>query len=589
MRRFYLDALSDVIRPLTNFLNLIRRVFALVAPYGRGKLVLVLVFILGNGIMQVIGVTSIFPFIALAAEPDRITNSRFGSAILSLLPQMEYSTLLIWAGVASVTLLFLSNAVTLAGEIVRNRYGYGLAHFLRTTMLNSFACRPYGYFLQRNSGALLQKLLGDVMHFINGVLLPILEIFSRLVTVWLLLLTVFLIHPTIALGAGTLFGSFYTLTFFFLRHHSYRTGQSLKEANRGIFVTAQQFVQGIKPIMVHGRGQHFIRLFSCHSEAHARLSAWLPIYGHAPRYLIEPVAFGGLVLVVIWMASRGRSFTGILPNLTVMALAGYRMLPSFQLIYGQLTQVNAMQYSVAEVEKEIHPLNPAPGLLAKNVSPHHIRFQKEIQLRNITFSYPSSGKEILENFSLSIPYGSSIGIAGSTGSGKSTLIDLLLGLHDPQKGSISVDGRRLTSDDIPAWRAIIGYVPQDIYLLDATLTENIAFGVSPEDVNQEALRTSARAAQILNVIENDLPQAWSTVVGERGVRLSGGQRQRIGLARALYHKPKLLILDEATSALDMETEAAVMKTVRKLQKSVTTVIVAHRLSTLEHCERIIRM
>jgi ATP-binding cassette, subfamily B, bacterial PglK len=577
---------------LTGFFRLLSRCFALAAPYGRRKLMVVLAVIFANGLFQVIGVTSIFPFFALAAEPDRIRNSRFGSWLLSHLPAMDQNTLLIWAGIVSIALLFLSNAVTLAGEVIRTRYGHGLGHFLRTRLMEALAARPYGYFLERNSGALLQKVVGDVMQFINAVFLPLLESLSRVVTLAFLLLTVFLVQPVIALGAAVLLGGFYGIVFLLLRRRSHLLGEGLQEANLGAIITAQQFLSGIKPALVHGKQKFFIEEFARHSVAQARLHPWMPIYGNGPRYLIEPIAFGGLVAAVIWLAAHGRAFSDILPNLTVMALAGYRMLPSIQILYGQLSQINAMRYTVGEIEAELAEINATAERikLPEQVGePVPLSFEKAIRLENITFNYPGSNRAVLENFSLEVPKNSSIGIIGATGSGKSTLVDIILGLHRPQSGVIRVDDRVLRPEDFRSWRSMIGYVPQDIYLLDASVTANIAFGIPSDEVDQAALREAAEAAQILNFIETELPAQWNTIVGERGARLSGGQRQRIGLARALYHRPQVLVLDEATSALDTKMEAEVIKAINALHGHLTLIIIDHRLSTVERCDSVARL
>jgi ATP-binding cassette subfamily C protein len=505
---------------------------------------------------------------------------------------MDQNTLLIWAGIVSIALLFLSNAVTLAGEVIRTRYGHGLGHFLRTRLMEALSARPYGYFLERNSGALLQKVVGDVIQFINGVFLPLMESLSRIVTLGFLLLTVFLVQPVIALGAAVLLGGFYGVVFLLLRHRSHLLGEGLQEANRGTIITAQQFLGGIKPILVHGKQKFFTDEFARHSFAQARLYPWVPIYGSGPRYLIEPIAFGGLVAAVIWLAAHGRAFSDILPNLTVMALAGYRMLPSIQLLYSQLSQINSMRYTVGEIETELAEIDATSKRI---IAPEHaeqsipLSFEKGIRLENITFNYPGSNRAVLENFSLEIPKNSSIGIIGATGSGKSTLVDIILGLHRPQSGVIRVDDRVLRLEDFGSWRSMIGYVPQDIYLLDASVTANIAFGIPSDEVDQAALREAAEAAQILSFIETELPAKWTTVVGERGVRLSGGQRQRIGLARALYHRPQVLILDEATSALDTATEAEVLKAINALQGTITMIVVAHRLSTIQGCGNICRL
>lgn len=574
---------------LRSFYHLIIDCLTLARPYGRARLTLVLAFILANGFMQVIGVASVFPFFALAADPERIQRSQFGSILLAWLPPMDHSTLLLIAGIAAVVLLFAANAFSLAGDVIRTRYGHGLGHFLRTRMLAGFASRPYAYFLQRNSGALLQKLLGDVGQFIGSVFLPLLEVISRLFSLGLLLLTIFLVHPGIALGAGLVLGGFYALVFLRLRHRARRLGEGLQAANAGTFITAQHFFGGIKPILVHGTADHFIRAFAHHSAAQARLVSWLPLFSNSPRYFIEPIAFGGLVIVILLYLLQGRPFDDILPNLTVIAFAAYRMLPSFQMLYGQITQIQAMRYVIGEIRSEMNLILAAPSSPPPPATTPSLTFHHSLELRAITYQYPQAPVPILRNFSLTIPKNSAIGIVGPSGSGKSTLVDLLLGLHSPQSGQILVDGQPLTPDLLPAWRRLIGYVPQDIYLLDGTITDNIAFGLPPDQVDPAALREAAEAAQIAAYIENELPERWNTRVGERGVRLSGGQRQRLGLARALYHRPQILILDEATSALDTATEAEVIKAIHRLHGKITLIAIAHRLSTLEGCDHIIQL
>jgi ATP-binding cassette subfamily C protein len=309
--------------------------------------------------------------------------------------------------------------------------------------------------------------------------------------------------------------------------------------------------------------------------------------------MIEPVAFGGLVSVVLFRAMEGRPFSDILPNLTVIALAAYRLLPALQLLYTQLVTISANSYTLQKLEDEILRIEEeSESQLSKKTKESQskpVKFDHEITIEKISFRYPGAALPTLGDFSLNIRKNESLGIAGPSGSGKTTLVDILLGLHIPDNGVLSVDGIPLCKENMASWRKMIGYVPQDIYLLDDTIQENIAFGISSEEIDPIALRNAALGAQILGFIEKELPQGFQTTIGERGVRLSGGQRQRIGLARALYHRPQVLILDEATSALDHETEAAVMETIYKLQGTLTIITIAHRLTTLERCDRVIKL
>jgi ATP-binding cassette subfamily C protein len=574
---------------IKSFFKLLYRCYRLAIPYGRMKLFAVLGLILFNGLLQLVGVTSIFPFFALAADPERLRNSKFGSILLGALPVMDNNHLLVVAGCFSILMLLVASISSIASEVIRIRYAYGFCHWLRRRLFESYASRPYGFFLRRNTADLNQKLW-DVLTFIQSVLLPVGEILTRIVMVILLVGTVFLVQPWFALGALVILGGFYLGVFLFIRPRTKNIGATLSQHNIGFGKNSYQFLHGIKTVLVHGRSGYFMDQALTHSAQIGKAQSMIPIYSGGPRYMIEPIAFGGLVTVVIVLALQGRPFSDILPNLSVMALAAYRLLPTLQLLFSQLVTVSANGYTLGQLEDEMFQLEAETAPTTDVAAPsRELSFSKEIKLANLAFSYAEGTAPILEDFSLTISKNESIGIAGPSGSGKSTLVDLILGLHTPQSGAIMIDGVPLSSSNMTSWRRMIGYVPQDIYLLDETIAENIAFGIPLEEIDQTALKSAAEGAQILEFIEKELPCGIQTIVGERGVRLSGGQRQRIGLARALYHKPQILILDEATSALDNQTELAVMETIHRLQGTLTIVTIAHRLSTLERCDRIIYM
>jgi ABC-type multidrug transport system fused ATPase/permease subunit len=542
-----------------------------------------------NGLLQLVGVTSVFPFFALAADPDRIRNSKAGRWILNLFPPMDTDQLLVAAGCFSIGMLVFASVGSILSEVIRIRYAWGFCHWLRSRLLESYEKKPYGFFLRRNSAALAQKLT-DIQTFINSVLLPIGEVLTRLLLVTLLVIGVIFVQPWVALGAVLILGGFYLTVFIWVRPRTRMLGEGFERHNVGFLLNTQQFLHGIKTAMVYGRGRYFMDRAMEHSARLGHVQSMVPIYDNGPRYLIEPIAFGGLVAVVLVMDLQGRPFSDILPNLSVMALAGYRLIPALQLLFSQLVSITIHSYTLLQLEEEMIEIEgdasdiPTTPFPAKPPT-----FKNELRLDGISFSYPGAISPIIRDFSLLIRKNESIGIAGFSGSGKSTLVDLILGLHTPDKGELLLDGEPLSGASMNSWRRMIGYVPQDIYMLDASIEENIAFGVDPAAVDQAALRKAAEGAQILEYIERDLPNGFKTKVGERGVRLSGGQRQRIGLARALYGSPQVLILDEATSALDQETEKAVMETIGHLQGTLTIISIAHRLSTLEHCDRIVRL
>jgi len=575
-----------------NVSDLVRKVYLLARPYGRRKLLLVTGFSFAQGLFQVLGVTSIFPFLALAADPARLRNSQWGGVLLDFAPPMSDSKLLIVAGTFALLMLVLANGMNLAAEYVRTSYAHKFGHWLRTCLLRKITSRPYTDFLQENSAVLVKKVVSDVMNFTTGVLLTLLDSFARIATIVLLVATLFLVHPGIALTATIGLGLFYFAIFKSFAKWRRATSAGLNESNHGIHTEVHQLLGGIKPVKVHRCEEVFLDRFSNHSSRYANFMGWAGIVSNAPRYLVEPLAFGGVVIAVLFYAARGQELNVILPNLGVMALAGYRLLPAIQLLYAQFQTLSIMRYSLDEVFDEFLAAEQTVGKDAETPSGHlscppALSWSNAITLENVEFLYPNSEKPVIRKLNITIRKNRSLGVIGSTGCGKSTLVDLILGLHAPTAGRILVDEIPLGPDNRRAWRGGIGYVPQEIFLIDDTIASNIAFGVLTNQIDHSSLRRAAAAAQILDFIEQDLPDQFNTVVGERGVRLSGGQRQRIGLARALYHQPDLLILDEATSALDSETEDGVMKALADLTGQLTMIVVAHRLRTVEMCDEIL--
>jgi len=575
-----------------NVADLIRRVLFLARPYGRGKLVGVFSLSLAQALFQVIGITSIFPFLAVAADPDRIRRSHFGAQFLNLLPPMENRQLLLVAGIIAIVALLLSNAVNLLSEYARTRYAQNFAHWLRVRLLRRMVSQPYTYFLQRNSGDLLKKVMGDVTNYAGGVLLPLLDTVARVLTAVLLLATLFLVQPVIAISAAVILGGFYAVTFQLLTRKRREVDENLNTHVAGAYREAQQILGGIKPVKVHRAEDHFLARFAGHSSIMARMFARTPVFANSARYFVEPLAFGGLVVAVLVLAARGRDFSDILPNLGVMALAGYRLLPSIQLVYAQLTQVSSMRHAVDKVydefaAAEIDESGPRAISTEPVTSARPLSWNNMITLCDVSYRYPGVVRSAVEGLSIIIPKNSSLGVIGPTGSGKSTLIDLLLGLYFPTAGDILIDGQLLTPAVVPSWQASIGYVPQDIFLMDDTIARNVAFGLPDEKIDPMRLREACAMAQILDFIEAELRHGFDTKVGERGIRLSGGQRQRIGLARALYHRPSLLILDEATSALDVATEAKLLEALRGLSGKLTMIVAAHRLTAVANCDQVI--
>jgi ATP-binding cassette subfamily C protein len=573
----------------SGYTDIVRKVYDLARPYGRRKLAIVFVIILLQGLLQVAGVTSIFPFLALASDPEAFRQSGLGQTLLAYLPDWTDRTLLMVSGMVAVAVLLISNGFLLFSGIATSRFAFGLGHWLRVRLITRMASNPYSYFLSRNTGELLKKAVSDVNQLVNSVLLPIFACITNCITVALLLMTLLFVDWRIALLAGLGLGAFYALVFRILKSRRDRHSALIKVANRGSVREAQQLLGGIKPIKVHQCEQAFIDRYCHHSATMARLMKWVPVYQNSPRYLVEPVAFGGIVLAVVAFAAKGEDFTTLLPKLGVMAFAGYRLIPNLQTLYGALSEISMSRHALEEVHEEFEEpvaLAPPPSRRQASGSLEPLQWREAIRIDQLSFAYPGMLGQLFNGLSLEIPKNHFIAFAGETGSGKSTLVDLLLGLHTPDRGSIFIDGTRIDDQSLSVWRASLGYVPQEIFLLDDTIMANIALGVPDGAVDERRVREVASIAQIADFIESELPEGYQTCVGERGVRLSGGQRQRIGLARALYHRPTTLVLDEATSALDNDTEAALMRAIETLHGEITLIVIAHRLSTIEKADRI---
>jgi ABC-type multidrug transport system fused ATPase/permease subunit len=301
--------------------------------------------------------------------------------------------------------------------------------------------------------------------------------------------------------------------------------------------------------------------------------------------MLEAFSFGGILLIILYMMKDTNTFTNTLPILSLYIFAGYRLLPAFQQIYASFTSLTFINSSLNKLFDDSKKFK----IIKYSKKTKVLDFKKSISLKKIHFNYPNSKKKILKNVSLTIPSKSTVGFIGKTGSGKTTIIDIILGLLEPQKGSILVDGKLIKKNNLKSWQKIIGYVPQNIFLSDQSVSANIAFGLDHNEIDQDKVEKAAKIAQIHDFVLNELPAKYNTEIGERGIRLSGGQRQRIGIARALYLDPKLLILDEGTNALDIKTEKQVMNSLNNLGKDVTVIIITHRLKTLKNCKVVFKL
>jgi ABC-type multidrug transport system fused ATPase/permease subunit len=388
-------------------------------------------------------------------------------------------------------------------------------------------------------------------------------------------------------------GTVYAVVFLNIHQKVTNLGRATKDANRQRFRLATEILNGIKELKILGQDGAYQERFADYSALYARNQWMNATVSQMPRYAIESIAFGSVILLVMYLLATHQDFKEALPLMALYAFTAYRLLPAFQQIFASATAVRFNMPSLEAVEDklktvvrtpvpETKPIVQAKSMLLVNekVGP----FQQEIVLENLVFQYGNAATPLLNDLNLTIQRNTTVAIVGSSGGGKTTIVDIILGLLEPQDGTVLVDGIPITASNVKTWQKHLGYVPQHIYVADDTVAANIAFGVAPRDLDIDRVEHAARSANLHEFVVGELPDSYRTMVGERGVRLSGGQRQRIGIARALYSDPDVLILDEATSALDSLTEDAVTEAIRGIFNQKTIIMIAHRLRTVQQAD-----
>ncbi len=575
---------AQLIGPIREFAA---QIYPVVRPYGRVKLAVVIATGMIQGLFQALGVSSIVPFLMLMMNPDQFLESAWGQRLVAIHPDLTAGALITLSGVFSIAMLLLANGVSLWADIARSRYVHGSGHCLRMSLVQRALRRSYMDHQRQNTSVLTKKIVGDVTQFSNKVLRPLFEVFACLSTTLCVLVVLLLVQPAAALVAMFGLGAYYCLVFRFLRNRRIRLSHRLKEARRGEFVALGQLLGGLKMVLVRNCADTFVQRISDFSTSQARAGMMAPIYGNMPRYLLEPLAYGSIVAWILVEVAAGRDISTILPTGGLIAMAGYRLLPNLQQIYAKLVLLTTWRHTLEEIVVELNATERPEG--ASNLQPVAVEpcaWMRSIELADVSFAYDDSREPVIKNVRMDIAKGSFVGLVGSSGAGKSTLADLLLGLISPTSGQLLLDGKPLSIANLPRWRTGIGYVPQDVFLLDATVEENIAFGVRRDEIDHLRVREVARLAQLHEFLEDGAALGLRSRVGERGAELSGGQQQRIGLARALYFRPRFVILDESTSALDNVTANRVISAVRSCASDVTIFAISHRLNTLIDCDLI---
>ncbi len=442
--------------------------------------------------------------------------------------------------------------------------------------------QPYSFHMSINSSQVIADVSKKADHVVSEIILPCLVVVSSVVLIFGIGSMLAILNPFIAASSGLGFGLIYIVVMISTKFRVSRYGDIINKQQTLLIKTLQEAIGSIRDIIIDGAQEMYLTIYKRTDKPLRQAQAKNLIIGAFPRYLIEGVSVALIAIFCCWLASKEGGVQALIPTMGVLVLGAQKVLPLLQLAYVNFTQIRGGQSALSDV---LNILDKPLPYVNKSIE---ILFKEKILLRGISYRYPDDSKLILKDIFLQINKGDRIGIVGSTGSGKSTLLDLIMGLLVPERGNVIVDGVFINSDNCNAWQRHIAHVPQSIYLTDSSVMENIAFGVPLELINIEKVEMAAKKAHIADVIES-WDAKYMTNVGERGARLSGGQMQRIGLARALYRNANLIILDEATSALDNETEFAIMSTINELDSEITILIVAHRLTTLKSCNKIVRI
>lgn len=546
------------------------------------------IFLLGLGVVsaftEVIGLGAIFPFFAILVSPDKIIKMHEFQVIMGFFDLRTSDELLALLTVVLIVAMLIASAIRLLLIWVSATLSFSAAGDLSVEIYNRTLYQPYAVQISRNSSEIIAAIgskVGSAMQFLHQ---AVCLVSSSLILV-VLTSTLMYISSKIILLVSLFFGGVYFIISKLSRDSLAKNGEILNKGAPKIVKSLQEGLGGVRDILLDGSQKYYSELYEKTNNEIRRAQSTIAFINMAPRYLIEGLGFSLLALVAYWMTRNQPERELVLPILGAFALGAQRILPALQVIFGAWTAMIASSLAVEDILKLLNQTLPIKNHI--NVA-NPINFSSNIKLESVYFSYNEGDPPVLQNINLEIQKGERIGIVGVTGSGKSTLLDILMGLLEPTSGRLMVDGKEITPSLMPHWRKNIAHVPQGIYLADATIAENIALGVPIDKIDMIKIKNVAERAYISEVIELR-NGGYSSQVGERGVNLSGGQRQRLAIARALYKGASVLMLDEATSALDTSAELRVMTSIKKLDRDLTVIIVAHREASIKDCDRILKI
>lgn len=552
------------------------------------KISILFVLMLIAAALEVLGISMIPAFVSVVAAPDMVLGYEPLQAVYQSLGIVNSQDLLIWGSVALVGVFILKSIYIIAFNYVEAQFIYNRRYTISHNLMMAYMQAPYTFHLQRNTAELLRNITQETNIVINIVISQVLKMSREGLMVFSILLFLILREPLVTLilmvlsGLGA--GSFLLLTQKRIKEY----GKQEQEYRSKMIKAVNQGIGGIKEARVLNREDNFIEKFRKEAYESTRLMAFIRFVKQIPKPVVETSAVIGMMMIAGLLVWQGRSMETIIPVLTLFAMATVRLMPAVQQLSSMYTNLRYYLVSVDPLYDDTKALEGyIKDFLEDREKGGSVDLEKELAADDISYTYPGSDELALDSISFNIPKGKAIAFVGESGAGKTTIVDLLLGLLEPTSGCIKVDGKDIR-ENLSGWQKNIGYIPQSIYLADETLRSNVAFGIPDDEIEDEKVWKALESAQLKQMVKR-LPDGLNTMLGENGTRISGGQRQRVGIARALYHDPQVMVMDEATSALDNITEREITNAIEALKGDRTVIMIAHRLTTVENCDELYLM
>lgn len=560
-----------------------KNIYQLLSYKEKKKAAMLFFMVITMAIFDVAGVASIMPFMSVIANPNLVEENFFLATIYNHFNFDRMVDFLSFLGFGLFILLLTSLIFKAVTTYVQIKFVLMMEYSIGRRLIGIYLNQPYFWHLTRSSTKLGGDILVEVGVVINQGLMQLVILIAQSSVAILMLAMLVAISPRVAITVFIVLAPIYAVIMLLLGKFISKIGSERLSASQKMYSAVNEAFGSLKEVKLGGLERVFEKRFAVPAKIYASNMSSAAAAAQLPRFALEIIAFGGLLLMVLYLIRGNGNIVSALPVISLYAFAGYRLMPALQQIYSSVSLLRFVGPALKQLHEELFLFENSTYL---NSNSNILECENNITLDNIKFSYPNAGRRAIDGINMIIESRTTVGFVGATGSGKTTAIDLIMGLLDSESGTISVDGVIINADNKKSWQACIAYVPQQIYLIDDTVAANIAFGVPFEEVDMDAVKYAAQMSNIHDFVVNELEYGYETKVGERGIRLSGGQRQRIGIARALYKKPKLLVFDEATSALDNITEEVVMDSIHQFSNKITIIIVAHRISTVQKCDNI---